>query len=66
MEAEIQTAEASNQAAMSELRSLVDRADRLTMDLAIARRDLQQLRNGMQMFIHRNYSVFSNSSKGGL
>jgi hypothetical protein len=38
---------------MNELQSLVDRADRLTMDLAIARRDLQQLRNGMQMFIHR-------------
>jgi hypothetical protein len=38
---------------MNELRSLVDRADRLTMDLAIARRDLQQLRNAMQMFIHR-------------
>jgi hypothetical protein len=54
MEAEIQTAEASQQAAaMNELRSLVDRADKLTMDLAIARRDLQQLRNGMQMFIHR-------------
>jgi hypothetical protein len=54
MEAEIQTAETSEQtAAMNELRSLVDRADRLTMDLAIARRDLQQLRNAMQMFIHR-------------
>jgi len=53
MEAEIQTAEASQQEALNELRSLVDRADRLTMDLAIARRDLQQLRNGMQMFIHR-------------
>jgi len=53
MEAEIQTAETSEQTAMNELQSLVDRADRLTMDLAIARRDLQQLRNGMQMFIHR-------------
>jgi hypothetical protein len=55
MEAEIQTAEASQQAAtaMNELQSLVDRCDRLTMDLAIARRDLQQLRNGMQMFFHR-------------
>ena len=54
MEAEIQTAETSEQtAAMNELQSLVDRADRLTMDLAIARRDLRQLRNGMQMFIHR-------------
>jgi len=63
MEAEIQTPEAS-QEALNELRSLVDRTDRLTMDLAIARRDLQQLRNGMQMFIHRNYSVFSNSSEG--
>ena len=38
---------------MRELQSLVDRADRLTMDLAIARRDLQQLRNGMQMFIYQ-------------
>jgi hypothetical protein len=55
MEAEIQTAEASQQSAtaMNELQSLVDRADKLTMDLAIARRDLQQLRNAMQMFIHR-------------
>lgn len=55
MEAEIQTTEASEQAAtaMNELRSLVDRADKLTMDLAIARRDLQQLRTGMQMFFHR-------------
>jgi hypothetical protein len=38
---------------MNELQSLVDRADKLTMDLAIARRDLQQLRNGMQMFFHK-------------
>lgn len=52
MEAEIQTTEAEA-AAMRELQSLVDRCDKLTMDLAIARRDLQQLRNSLQMFVHR-------------
>ena len=52
MQAEIQTTEAEA-AAMRELQSLVDRADKLTMDLAIARRDLQQLRNSLQMFIHQ-------------
>jgi hypothetical protein len=40
-------------AALRELQGLVDRADKLTMDLAIARRDLQQLRGELQMFIHR-------------
>lgn len=52
MEAEIQTTEAEA-AAMRELQSLVDRCDKLTMDLAIARRDLQQLRNSLQMFVHQ-------------
>lgn len=52
MEAEIQTTEAEA-AAMRELQSLVDRCDKLTMDLAIARRDLQQLRGSLQMFVHR-------------
>ena len=50
MEAELPIPETET-SAMRELQSLVDRADRLTMDLSIARRDLQQLRNGLQMFI---------------
>jgi len=51
MEAELPIPETET-SAMRELQSLVDRADRLTMDLSIARRDLQQLRNGLQMFIY--------------
>ena len=52
MEAELPIPETET-SAMRELQSLVDRADRLTMDLSIARRDLQQLRNGLQMFIYQ-------------
>lgn len=52
MEAELPIPETET-SAMRELQSLVDRADRLTMDLSIARRDLQQLRNGLQTFIHQ-------------
>lgn len=52
MKAEIQTTEAEA-TAMRELQSLVDRCDKLTMDLAIARRDLQQLRGALQMFVHQ-------------
>ena len=52
MEAELPIPETET-SAMRELQSLVDRADKLTMDLAIARRDLQQLRGAMQMFFHR-------------
>lgn len=48
----IETTEAEA-AAMRELQSLVDRCDKLTMDLSIARRDLQQLRGALQMFCHR-------------
>jgi hypothetical protein len=52
MEAETPT-EASQQAAKRELESLMNRADKVTMDLAITRRDVQQLRAELQMFMQR-------------